>query len=216
LNLLDPGPSDTTGRAGGRRRRGILGVLSTQPHIEDLVASERLRLLRRVEYDWMVGQGFFETEKVELLDGVIVEMSPQGTRHAATVQRLNPLFVLALRGRAAVRVQSPFVASDISEPEPDIAIVPPGDYDASHPSQAFLLVEVAESSINRDRRVKTRVYAAAGVPEYWLVDVASGTIEIRTQPTAGGYSQVRIARSGESIRLQAFPDVEIAVSDVVR
>jgi Uma2 family endonuclease len=191
-------------------------VLSTQPHIEALVASERLRPLRRVEYDWMVGQGFFEAEKVELLDGVLVEMNPQGTRHAATVQRLNPLFVRALTGRADVRVQSPFVASDISEPEPDIAIVPPGDYDATHPSQAFLLVEVAESSVNKDRRVKTRVYAAAGVPEYWLVDVATGTIEVRTQPAAAGYTQVRIARPGESIRLQSFPDVEIVVSDVVR
>lgn len=187
-----------------------------QPNIEDLVASERLRPLRRVEYDWMVGQGFFEAEKVELLDGVIVEMNPQGTRHAATVQRLTPLFVLALRGRADVRVQSPFVASDISEPEPDLAIVPPGDYDAAHPSQALLLIEVAESSINKDRRVKTRVYAAAGVPEYWLVDVAMGTIEIRTQPASDGYTRVRIARPGDSIALQAFPDIEIAVGDVVR
>jgi Uma2 family endonuclease len=191
-------------------------VLSLQPNIEDLVASERLRPLRRVEYDWMVGQGFFEAEKVELLDGVIVEMNPQGTRHAATVQRLNRLFVPALVGRADVRVQSPFVASDISEPEPDIAVVPSGDYDATHPTHALLLVEVAESSINKDRLVKTRVYAAAGVPEYWLVDVAAGTIEVRTQPADGGYTQVRIARPGQTIRLQAFPDIEIAVSDIVR
>ncbi len=78
------------------------------------------------------------------------------------------------------------------------------------------LIEVSDSSLSKDRRVKTRIYAAAAVPEYWVVDVNAGTIEVRTQPRGDGYGQLRIARPGQTIRLQAFPDVEIAVSDVVR
>lgn len=192
-------------------------MLSAQPHIEDLLATERLRPLRRVEYDRLVEDGFFdEDEKVELLDGVIVEMTPQGLGHAASIEELTHLLVLALATRARVRVQLPFAASDISEPEPDIAVVPPADPRRSHPGQAFLLIEVADSSLGKDRRVKTRIYAQAGVPEYWIVDVSGRTIEVRTDPGDGSYRQVRVAGQGDTIRLQAFPDVEIAVSDVVR
>jgi Uma2 family endonuclease len=192
-------------------------VLSGQPHIEDLVATERLRPLRRVEYERLGEEGFFdEDDRVELLEGVIVQMSPRGTRHDGALERLNRLFVLALADRAAVRPQLAYAASDISEPEPDLAVVPRGDHDREHPSQAFLLIEVADSSLAKDRRIKTRIYAAAAVPEYWVVDVNAGTIEVRTQPTGDGYGQLRTARPGETIRLQAFPDVEIAVSDVLR
>lgn len=90
-------------------------MLSSQPNIEDLVATERLRPLRRVEYDRLIEEGFFdEDERVELLDGVIVEMTRQGPRHAATIERLTHLLILALGTRARVRVQLPFAASDIS------------------------------------------------------------------------------------------------------
>jgi Uma2 family endonuclease len=192
-------------------------VLSSQPHIEDLLATELLRPLRRVEFERMVEQGFFdEDEKIELLDGVIVQMTPQGIGHAAAIERLTQILVLALAPRARVRVQLPYAASDISEPEPDLAVVPPGDPERSHPRQSLLLVEVAESSLSKDRRVKTRIYAAADVPEYWVVDVAGRTIEVRTVPREDSYHQIRVAGPGEKIRLEAFPDVEIAVSDVVR
>ncbi len=191
-------------------------MLSAQPHIEDLVASERVRPLRRVEYEWMVGQGFFNQERVELLDGFIVEMTPQGAPHAGPVRRLSHLLIRAIGDRAYVRIQLPFAASDVSEPEPDVAVVPPGEEDAVHPVAAFVLIEVADSSLSKDRRVKGRIYAEAGVPEYWLVDVAEKAIEVRTDPGEGKYRQIRIVRPGESIRLQAFPDVEIAVSDVIR
>ncbi|HVT06342.1 MAG TPA: Uma2 family endonuclease, partial [Polyangia bacterium] len=101
---------------------GSIGVLSGQPHIEDLVTTERLRPLRRVEYDRLVELGFFdEDEKIELLDGVIVQMTPQGLAHAAAIEVLTHQLVVALATRARVRVQLPFAASDISEPEPDLA-----------------------------------------------------------------------------------------------
>jgi Uma2 family endonuclease len=192
-------------------------VLSFQPHIEDLLSTERLRPLRRVEYERLGQEGFFDDDdRVELLEGVIVQMSPRGTRHDAAIERLVRLFVLALADRAVVRPQLAYAASDISEPEPDLAIVPAGDHDRAHPAEAFLLIEVADSSLSKDRRIKSRIYAAAGVPEYWVVDVADGTIEVRTKPGGDAYGEVRVVRRGEAIPLQAFPDVEIAVSDVVR
>jgi Uma2 family endonuclease len=191
-------------------------VLLLLPNIAELVAPERLRPLRRVEFARMVDEGFFQAERVELLAGVIVVMNPQGARHAATIQRLTDCFAATLSPRASLRVQLPFAASDVSMPEPDLALVPPGDYDQAHPAQAFLIVEVAESSANKDRQVKTNVYAAAAVPEYWLVDLAAGAIEVRSGPVNGKYALGRVVRAGDAIRLQAFPDVEIAVGDVVR
>lgn len=194
----------------------ILGVLSSQPHIQELVASERVRPLRRLEYERMVDEGFFEDERIELLDGVIIEMTPQGTSHAGTVQRLTDRLAALLGARASLRVQLPFAASETSEPEPDLAVVAPGDYDLAHPAQALLLIEVAESSLNKDRHVKAGIYAAACVPEYWLVDLAKGVIEVRTQPTGDGYAQLHSVRQGDRIRLCALPEVEIAVSDIIR
>jgi Uma2 family endonuclease len=164
----------------------------------------------------MVDEGFFEDERIELLDGVIIEMTPQGTRHAGTVQRLTDRLAALLGDRASLRVQLPFAASDTSEPEPDLAVVAPGDYDLTHPAQALLVIEVADSSLNKDRHVKAQIYAAAGVPEYWLVDVSTGVIEVRTQPAADGYAQIRSVRAGDRIVPCAWPDLEIAVSDIVR
>jgi Uma2 family endonuclease len=183
----------------------------------DLVASERVRPLRRIEYERMVDEGFFqEDERIELLDGVIVEMTPQGTRHAVVIERLSHLLFAAVGGRARVRIQLPFAASEVSLPEPDVAVVQGGDYELAHPSQARLIVEVAESSLSKDRLVKARVYATAGVTEYWVIDIVAKTIEVCSDPVDGQYKQIRAARPGEVIRLLAFPDVEIAVSDVVR
>ena len=94
----------------------------------------------------MVALGLFEDERVELIDGVVLCMSPEGAPHGATIQRLNQILVLALYPRAAVRVQSSFAASDGSEPEPDVAVVRAGDYDDAHPSKADLIIEVADDS----------------------------------------------------------------------
>src|SRR5580704_11900392 len=93
---------------------------------------------------------------------------------STSVTRLNKLLVRALGDRAEVRVQAPFGASDVSEPEPDLAVVPPGSYLDEHPSRAHLLIEVADSSLQDDRRIKGPLYAAAGVPEYWIVDLVRG------------------------------------------
>jgi len=163
----------------------------------------------------MVDEGFFEDERIELLEGVIVEMTPRGARQAVTLQRLTARLDAALGPRADLRVELPFAASETSEPEPYLAVVPPDDYELSHPAQALLVIEIAESPLNIDRRVKAEIYAIAGVPEFWLVDLAQGVIEVRTEPADDGYGQLQLVRSGERISLCALPDVEIAVSDIV-
>jgi Uma2 family endonuclease len=169
-----------------------------------------------LEYERLVDEGFFLHERIELLDGVIVEMTPQGTRHAGTIQLLTDRLAAALGARASLRVQLPFAASETSAPEPDLLVVPPADYRRSHPTRAWLIIEVAESTLKKDRQVKVGIYAAAAVPEYWLVDLGAGVIEVRTQPINDTYADVRVVRPGDRIRLQAFPDVELAVSDVIR
>ena len=190
--------------------------MSSFAQIADLVAPERLRPLRRVEYERMVEGGLFADERVELLQGVIVEMSPQGTRHAATVQRLTSTLVPALAGRAEVRIQLPLAVAVDSLPEPDVAAVAPGNYDRAHPATAFLVVEVAETSINKDRLVKTEIYARAGIPEYWIVDLVAGVVEVHTDVIEGRYGRLTPCRSTDAIRLREFPAVEIKVADIIR
>lgn len=190
--------------------------VSSFSQIADLVSPERLRPLRRVEYERMVEGGLFADERVELLQGVIVERSPQGTRHAATLQRLTATLVPALAGRAGVRIQLPLAVAEDSLPEPDVAAVAPGDYDRAHPTTAFLVMEVAETSLNKDRLVKTELYARAGIPEYWIVDLVAGVIEVHTDVIDGRYGRLTPYRPGESLRLREFPDIEIRVADILR
>ncbi|HKO48409.1 MAG TPA: Uma2 family endonuclease [Polyangiaceae bacterium] len=178
--------------------------------------AEVIRPLRRVEYDQLIALGAFEDEKIELLDGEMVAMSPIGTAHSATVQRLTELLVLALHGRAFVRCQSSFAASELSQPEPDFAVVAPGDYDQAHPSQAHLIIEVAESSLAKDRGRKLRLYATCQVPEYWVVNLVERCIEVHRDVQAASYARVERYERGQTIRLLAFGDVSIAVSDILK
>jgi Uma2 family endonuclease len=180
-----------------------------------IVPPEKIRPLLRAEYDRLVGLGMLRGENVELLYGRLVRMSPQGEPHVFSVTRLNKLLVRALGDRAEVRVQAPFGASDVSEPEPDLAIVPPGDYLKEHPSRAHLLIEVADSSLQDDRRIKGPLYAATGVLEYWIVDLVRGVIEVHRDPRADGYASVTRHGRGEILAVPGFEDILVSVSDVV-
>lgn len=179
----------------------------------ELVGTERLRRLRRTEYDQMVELGVFANEKVELLLGVMLETSPQGTRHASSVQELGELLTAALLRRAKVRQQLPLAATEDSEPEPDLAVVPLGRYDLAHPSTAQLVIEVADTSQHRDRELKAGIYAATRVPEYWVVDVTDGSVTRFTLPSGDEYTTAERFERGSSIALLAFPDVTLALDD---
>lgn len=177
---------------------------------------ELYRPLKRSEFDELARHGRFEDERVELLYGSVVRMTPIGPPHDSTVQRLNRLLVRALDPRAAVRIQSSFAASDGSEPVPDVALVPPGDYDEDHPTVAWLIVEVADSSLAKDRGAKARLYAESGVIEYWIVNLIDRQIEVHSDIVRDAYARVVPYRSGEHVVLTRFPDVELAVAEIIK
>jgi Uma2 family endonuclease len=179
------------------------------------LAPDRVRPLLRAEYDRLVDSGAFEEERVELLEGVLATMSPQKPPHAHTVHQLSAALFVALGGRAVVRSQLPIAMSDDSEPEPDLAVVPPGDYSREHPSEALLVVEVALSSQRRDRIIKGRIYARAGVPEYWVVDLISRTIDVHKYPRGAQYTRITGHGEDETLRLSAFPDVQIHIGSIL-
>jgi Uma2 family endonuclease len=177
---------------------------------------ERTRPLRRVEYDKLIRLGAFDNENYELFDGVLVPMSPIGSGHASAVQKLNELLLPPLLGRASVRIQNPFAALEISEPEPDVVVAPRLDYDTEHPAEAHLIIEVSESSLRQDRGLKRRLYAECGVPEYWVVNLVDRRIEVYTEPEGEGYRCVAFYERGQTIFLKRFPDVEVRVADVMK
>lgn len=181
----------------------------------DQLDQEDVRPLRRAEFDGLVRLGAFEDERVELIEGRIVRMPPIGPPHNHTVIRLNKALVSALGDRADVVPQGAFAASDLSEPQPDFAVVPPGDHDLDHPSKAFFLIEVASSSLDRDRRLKGSLYARAGVPEYWVINLVDGLAEVYTKPTDEGYQHTRIVRRGQALTPAAFADVAIPIDDIL-
>jgi Uma2 family endonuclease len=180
-----------------------------------VLAPERLRPLRRDEYDRLVELGCFEDERIELLEGALVEMSPQGTPHMFVIRKLTMLFAQAIGKRAVVQVQGPFAASDDSEPEPDLALIPDEDYARVHASRAFLVVEVADSSLRKDRLIKARLYARAGVPEYWIVNLDTRVFEVHRAPEGERYARVTTHGPDETVRPEAFDDIAVRIADVL-
>lgn len=173
-----------------------------------------LRPLKRAEYDRLVSLGAFEGERVELLYGRLVAMSPQDPKHTSPISQLNRLLVRALLDRATVRVQSPYYAVDESEPEPDLAVVPEKSYKAAHPERAYLVVEVAVSSAKKDRMVKGPLYARSGVEEYWLVDVTNETVEVYRDPSPEGFATMTRFGVADTLTVAAFADVTVSVAAI--
>ena len=157
----------------------------------------------------------FDDERVELLRGVVVRMSPHDPRQAEAIRRLVRMFVLAAGERAVVSPQLSFAASDDSQPEPDLALLPPGDYAQAHPSQALLVMEVATTSLRKDRGVKAELYAEAGVPEYWIVNLVAREVEVLRAPEDGRYTEQVVRRPGEVLSPLALPGLHLPVGDLV-
>ncbi len=160
-------------------------------------------------YNRIVASGALEGQRVELLDGAIVDMSPQSPSHAVVVEALTRHFAGAA-GR--LRIQLPLEAPPDSEPEPDLALVEEPATAGRHPRSALLVIEVAVSSHPIDRGVKARLYANAGIPVYWLIDVPAKAVEVHTQPQEQGYAKVDIYRQGEIVPrpLVGVGDLDIA------
>ena len=172
------------------------------------------------EYFDLVRTGQLDpTDKVELLEGVVVAMAPQGPPHAGMITKITELLVTMFRGRASVRVQLSYLAGPLTVPEPDFAVVPglPVEYETRHPDRAHLIIEVADSSLPSDRLSKSRIYAAARVPQYLIVNLRRDCVEVYEQPIPerASYAVARVVRRGEQIRLVAFPELSLSTVDLL-
>jgi len=168
----------------------------------------------------MAAAGIFsEDDRVELIEGEIVEMPPIGSRHAACVDRLNRLFSSQVVDSAIVRVQNPVRLDQHSEPQPDLVLaIPRADfYATSHPrpDQVLLLVEVADTTVGFDRSVKAPLYARAGVREFWLVDLDGELVQVHREPAAESYRAIQAYRRGDRLSCGALPQIEVAVDAIL-
>ena len=182
------------------------------------------RRWRRAEYDRLVDLGIFVGERLELLDGLLAVREPQGSDHAAIVAQIGGVLRSAFGAGWHPRLQAPLALDDDSEPEPDVAVVEgePRDYLGGHPSTAALVVEVADSSLALDRRVKAGLYARAGLPEYWIANLVEGVLEVHREPgpkpdTAYGwdYRSVQILRPPAAVTPLGAPGALISVADLL-
>jgi Uma2 family endonuclease len=179
-----------------------------------------VRRVTAARYFDLVREGAIRSDdRVELLEGVIVAMSPRNPRHAAGVQWATEALFRAVGSRAVVRVQLPLVAGRHSVPEPDVAVVPGSrsDYVDAHPATALLVVEVADVTLIQDRLTKAAIYAAAGVPEYWLVNLRDDHVEVFRSPAvaAGRYEEKTVVRRGDRLGIAALGGVNVVVDDLL-
>lgn len=189
------------------------------PSIE---ADAETRRWRRTEYERLVDLGFFVGERLELLDGVLAVREPQGSSHAAITAQIARVLDAAFGPAWHVRLQAPLALDDDSEPEPDVAIVSgePRDYLRHHPSTAALVVEVADSSLRLDRRVKAALYAQARLPEYWIANLVDGVLETYRDPgpdAASGwaYHIRRVLDRSQIVVPLLAPAARISVGDLL-
>lgn len=180
------------------------------------------RLFTLEEYDLMVEAGVFdEDERLELIEGRIVQMSPRGTGHSYALSMIQRFLVaLVVARRAEIRVQDPVRLPPLGEPEPDLALLRWRDEGYREHPQAgdiLLLVEVADTSVRYDRQVKLPLYAKSGIQEVWIVDLPARVIDVFRQPVAAEarYASVATRRAGDTISPAAFPDVSVAVGDLL-
>jgi Uma2 family endonuclease len=179
--------------------------------------------LTRLEYEALVQRGVLdEDDRIELLGGRLVFREPQGSRHAAACLRIRIALDRAFGRGYHVRPQFPIALDDISEPEPDIAVVRGRieDYLDAHPTSPVLVVEVADSSLARDRDRKGSLYARAGVADYWIVNLPANVLEVYRNPerTAAGrwrYGTVRLLKPHAVVIPLAVPRTRVRVADLL-
>jgi Uma2 family endonuclease len=186
-----------------------------------MAVAPRTRRFTVEEYHRMGEAGVLRPEdRVELIEGDVIEMPPIGNHHASVVDRLNALMVRRVGDRAIVRVQGPVRFPALySEPQPDLLLLKPrADYYAETGPGAedvLLLIEVMDTSVDYDRRRKTPLYARARVPEVWLVDLPASVVEVHRDPTDRGYREIRTIRRGDVLTPGAFPDITLGLADLL-
>ena len=175
----------------------------------------------RDEYCRLAETGVLRDRRVQLIDGEIIEMAPQRNEHAVAIELAHDVLRSAFPTGYRIRIQSPLALSASSEPEPDLAVVQGSPrQSASHPTNAALVLEIADTTLRLDRTRKARLYAEAGVPDYWILNLPDRCLEVRRSPVrddAGEwtYADVRPIPIGRSIAPLAAPHVQIAVADLL-
>ncbi|HYO49119.1 MAG TPA: Uma2 family endonuclease [Chloroflexia bacterium] len=169
------------------------------------------------EYYRMAEAGILsEDDRVELIEGEIIDMAAIGIKHALCVDRLSKLLNRLLPEEILVRVQNPIYLNQRSEPQPDLALLKPQDYSRRKhhpgPDDVFLVIEVSDTTLTFDRKVKVPLYARAGIPELWIVNLQEDNIEVYTQ--LGGDAHQQLQR-GQSLSIPGFPDLTLAVDDIL-
>jgi Uma2 family endonuclease len=178
------------------------------------------RLITVVEYDRMTELGFFDNgERVELLNGEIIEIMGKGTKHAILNDLVADVLNEKLGKSVYLRNQHPITLDNFSEPEPDIVLAKPprGNYFEKHPTSAdiYLVMEISDTTLYQDRETKSLLYARAGIAQYLLLNVNEQTIEDYREPNFDGYEFKKTHRIGDKFNLVAFPEIEIKVSEML-
>ncbi|MEK6299480.1 MAG: Uma2 family endonuclease [Acidobacteriota bacterium] len=172
------------------------------------------------EYYRMTEVGLFSPDdRVELIKGEVVDMSPIGKRHAGCVNRLNKLLNRTVGELAIVSVQNPIGIDDFSEPQPDLALLKPRAdfYSNSHlvPTDVLVVIEVCDTSVEYDRTVKLPLYARAGIPEAWLLILPDDTIEVYSNPKDGKYQKILRLKRGKILVSPTVPGLKFSVDDIL-
>lgn len=202
----------------GRREQSPGGLQVSKKSMRLPETVERWRFTVS-EYYQMAEAGILrEDDRVELIEGEVIEMSPIGSKHAACVARLVEIFGLKVKKQAIVWVQNPLRLADYSEPEPDIALLKRRKdfYAGQHPTppDVLLIVEVADTSVEYDRNVKAPLYARAGIPEVWIIDLVNNTIEVFSQPENGEFQTKTIFKRGDTITSATIAGLAASVEKI--
>jgi Uma2 family endonuclease len=178
-----------------------------------------MRRWTREEYDKMIAAGIFASgDRVELVDGEILQMTPQGSVHATVILLVQNALRLAFGPAFSIRPQLPIALTPDSEPEPDLAVVSgnPLDYWNQHPATALLLVEVSDTTLERDRQRKGSLYARAGVQDYWIVNLIDRCVEVYREPREGTYRSCQRFFIGDSLAPLSAPGAIIPVAGIFK
>jgi Uma2 family endonuclease len=178
----------------------------------------RTKLWTREEYDRLVAAGAFHPmARLQLVQGEIVEMAPQSAGHATSVRRLQKALERVFGDGYEIRPQLPLALSDDSEPEPDIAVVEGSleDFRQQHPTRAVLVAEIADSTLRFDKGRKRTMYAAAGVPDYWVLNLADGVLEVYREPRGSAYDTAQRLGPDDRVAPLAAPGRQLLVADLL-
>jgi Uma2 family endonuclease len=192
---------------------GETGLLTRNPWVVR-------RPLTVAEYHRMGEVGILtEDDRVELIEGQLIAMSPIGSGHSGTTNTLTRMLVQAIGDKGVVAVGNPVQLDDLSEPQPDFAVLKPRDDDyrraTPRPDEVLLIIEVADSSLAYDRNVKRSLYARHGIPEFWIVNLSAGEMEVCRGPQGEQYASVSRVGREAALEPQLLPGVVISVAAIL-